>query len=325
MAASSSTSSSRRRFFLKLAVFLFLIAGLDAGVGSLLRHFYFTQKSGLNFQTTYALEQSRDDIIVLGSSRAQAHYLPSILETRLGGSCYNAGRNGQSLLYASAVHNAVLSRQAPRIVILDIILADFYQYHGHYDRLAALLPYYRGNEAVRPVVRLRSPFEPLKLMSGIYPFNSLPLQIIKYNLKAGGPDNGFVAQHGTIKLPLHPARPIGWLKNGIDEHMIRTFEDIVASCIENDVKLYPVISPGFDGNIFGREAIEVIEEMLAGTPYRLWDYSDQQEFLRNPELFRDRDHLNEAGSRMFTEMFASRIEEGLESGVLDRTAGITFD
>lgn len=308
MAASSSTSSSRRRFFLKLAVFLLLIVGLDAGVGGLLRHFYFKQKSGLNFQTTYAVEQTRDDIIILGSSRAQSHYDPSILESQLEGSCYNAGRNGQSLLYAAAVHNAILSRQAPQVVILDVIPMDFINYHGHYDRLSALLPYYRSNEAVRPFVEFRSPFERIKLMSGIYPFNSLPLQIIKYNLVAGRPDKGFNPLRGTIPLPLHPSREKPWLRNGRDDKMFAAFADMVASCMEKGIEFYPVISPSYSGEIIGRDCLEDIEAILEGTPYALWDFSDHQDFLLNQELFRDESHLNTVGAEAFSNFIAARIK-----------------
>jgi hypothetical protein len=321
--ASSSTSSSRRVFFAKLVVFALVTIGLDAGVGSLLRHYYFKQVAGLNYRTTYAVEQSRDDIIILGSSRAQAHYVPSILESGLGGTCYNAGRNGQSLLYAAAVHHSILARQAPRVVILDLIPTDFFQYHGHYDRLAALLPYYKDTEAVRPFVRLRSRLEPVKLLSRIYPFNSLPLQIIKYNLVPPAQDKGFIAQHGRIRLPLHPPKGRAWLVNGLDPQMLDAFTELVATCQENGIELYPVISPAFPGKMFGEDAVSELERILEGTPYRLWNYADHPEFVLNTELFSDRDHLNQDGAEAYTKIVVDRINAQPAPVSIDRRASLS--
>lgn len=289
-------------------MFLLLIVILDAGIGWGMRFLYFRQTSGLNQRTTYAVTQSREDVIVLGSSRAQANYVPEILAEGIGGTCYNAGRNGQSLLYAAAVSKSILARQAPRVVILDLIAADFFKYHGHYDRLSALLPYYRETPAVRPFVRLRSRFERLKLLSGIYPFNSLVLQIIRYNLVEERTDRGFVPLNGQIKVPVDPPKGRAWVRNGLDDEMIVALEALVADCVANNIRLYPVISPVYDGQAFGRDAIGVIESILAGTPYELWDFSDDPAFSGDPALFRDRDHLNFAGAKAYTAMLVESMQ-----------------
>ena len=117
---SLSISSSERRFVLKLAVFIMLLIVLDVGIGSLLRVFYFRQKSGLNFRLTQSLTHCTTDVLVLGSSRAAAHYVPSVMEEVLGMSCYNTGRHGQSLLYSYAVQQAVLNRYRPDVFILEL-------------------------------------------------------------------------------------------------------------------------------------------------------------------------------------------------------------
>lgn len=307
MVVSSSTSSSKGRFFLKLAAFLVLVVVLDVGAGRLLRHFYFRQISGLNQRTTYAVEECRDEILVLGSSKAKAHYSPTILRRALGGGCCNAGRDGQSLLFSAAVFHAVADRSPPRIVVLDLVPADFFSHHGHYDRLAALLPYYKTNAAVRPFVLLRSRFERLKLLSGIYPFNSLPLQIVKYNVVNEPADSGFIPLSGRIELPLDPPKDWPWIANGIDPVMIEQLRSIVARCEAEGIRLYPVMSPAFGGLLYGSAAIADIESVFEGTPYVLWDFSAHEDYVDRTDLFRDRDHLNQEGAEMFSMLLAERI------------------
>lgn len=292
---------------MKLAVFLLVLVALDVGLGRVLEFFYFRQKSGLNYRTTYAVEECRDDIVVLGSSRAQSNYVPAVLAEELAGTVFNAGRDGQSILYASAVFDAMAARHAPRIVVLDVIPTDFYRNPGHYDRLSALLPYYRSRAEVRPVVNLRSRFERFKMLSSIYPYNSLPLQILKYNLVKKRADRGHVPQFGEIELPLPPAKEHAWLDSGPDAEKFARFGALVRDCHERGIRLYLVLSPVFEGEVVRREIKHELEPLLEGTPYEIWDLSDHPEFVRQAKYFRDRGHLNDVGAARFSGIVAEMI------------------
>jgi hypothetical protein len=309
----SSTSSSRRRFAVKLVLFLVLLVVLDAGIGGLLRVFYFKQTSGLNFRSTYAINECNEDYIILGSSRAQANYVPSIFQDTLDASCYNAGRDGQCILYSYAVQQAILARYKPEVLVLDVILSDFFVHGPHYDKLSALLPYYDSHEEIRPIVHMRSRFERIKMFSRIYPFNSLVLQILKYNKVEGREQNGYVPQHGELKLPLsaREKRVPSWTNGELDSNMVQTLEAMVESCKNMGVRLIVVISPVYEGQVLGKSALSKVKEVLGESSVQLWDYSDYPGIVNNSKLFRDKGHLNNIGAKLYTETITKRIKTEL--------------
>ena len=69
----NKTTNDVLKFFLKLLLLLVMIKAIDMAIGSVLRHFYFRQSSGLEYRTTYSMEKTTADLIVLGSLRANHH------------------------------------------------------------------------------------------------------------------------------------------------------------------------------------------------------------------------------------------------------------
>jgi len=99
-----------RRFLL----LVILMVVLDYSVGYFLKKTYFSQKSGVDYRTTYAINGVRSDILILGSSRATHHYNPSIIEDSLKMSAFNGGRDGCSIFYyCDRISNGICSEENP--------------------------------------------------------------------------------------------------------------------------------------------------------------------------------------------------------------------
>ena len=107
-------------FLLKILVFFFVFFILDFIIGSLLSYYYFKQDSGTLFNTTYAIEDTKADILIFGTSKANHSYNTETLTERLNLSAYNTGRDGSSIFYDYAILKAVLKRYSPKIIILDV-------------------------------------------------------------------------------------------------------------------------------------------------------------------------------------------------------------
>ena len=172
-------------FVTKLFTFLLLIFAIDYCVGQLLSYFYFKQKSGVDYRTTYSINITKEDILIFGSSRANHHYHPHIFKSRLHMSYYNAGRDGTSIIYHYALLKGVLKRYSPKIIILDILNKEFQKNADSYEKISPLLPYYNSHPEIRSIVQLRSRYEKHKLFSKIYPFNSAVLKIAMGNAGTG--------------------------------------------------------------------------------------------------------------------------------------------
>jgi len=186
--------------FLVLGVVLFI---LDLAIGKILEHFYFKQTSGAFYRTTYSMDSTNAKILIFGSSRANHHYDPRIVEKELGMSCYNTGRDGNFLLYNYAIFETITQRYEPKIVIFDVNRNELSSTSDDYERLSALLPYKNRNNAIDKMIALSDPYVKIKCLSKIYPFNSLLLTIAIGNTtmnKSRKSDiNGYVPLTGTWK------------------------------------------------------------------------------------------------------------------------------
>lgn len=191
-----------RRIIANISFLLLVLIILDYTIGRTLRFFYFKETSGLHYRTTFSMDSTRADILIFGASRANHHYVPEVFEDSLKMSFYNTGRDGNGIFYQVAVLKSVLLRYTPRIIIFDYA-GSFMKEEKDYNRLSSILPYYKSHGEIREIVELKSPFEKIKLLSEVYPFNSQLLTIAIGNLeinKKRKPDNkGYVPLHKEWK------------------------------------------------------------------------------------------------------------------------------
>src|ERR1700761_5831322 len=103
----------------KIALFIALVYVLDLVVGAGLKAIYFKPKEGKYFDQTYALDSTKAEILIQGSSKASHGYISQIIEDSLHMSCYNAGREGSNFLHQYATIHSMLTRYKPKIIIWD--------------------------------------------------------------------------------------------------------------------------------------------------------------------------------------------------------------
>ncbi len=297
-------------FLFKIVIFLLILAIFDFGVGSLLKYFYFKQQSGFLARTNYSINETTADVLIFGASTANHQYYPDVFEERLNLSYYNVGRDGTSILYHYALLNAILKRYTPKIIILDIRRELAIKPDG-YDRLSMLLPYYDKHPEMDEIIELRSPYENLKMISKVYPYNSLLFAIF------AGNSEHFKDRNKDIKgyLPLSRVwdEPIETITtpilNELDTIKIKKFESFIQTCIDAKIKLYIVISPNF----FKMEYIDVADkkaiEIAQRYKVKYIDYSQDSLFLANSKYFADIHHLNSNGAILFSNKIADIIIE----------------
>ena len=294
-----------------LLIFVFLVFSLDYIAGQVLRHYYFQQKSGVLYATTYSLEAAKEDLLIFGSSRANRHYVPETFENDLKMSYYNAGRDGAGILYHTAVLSAILKRYRPKIIILDLNLTEFRKSSYPYDKLAFLLHYHQTHPEVRPIVDLRSRHEKLKLLSQIYPFNSCLIDIVLGNMKTdkeGRPENkGYSPLFKGWPLPIQEVDYSN--DNKIDPVLVGYFGKFVSRAIDNGIQLYVIVSPSYRRFKGTSLSVKIAEEICLKNKVPFWDYSQSEYFLERRDFFQDTLHLNHEGALEFSKMVAQRIKQ----------------
>ena len=284
---------------IKLGGFLILAFVFDVVLGGVLKNFYFKQKSGWEFRTKYSVETTQADILIFGASRAQQQYNPVFFEERMLQSCYNVGRDGETIFYYYGVLRSILKRYSPKIIILDIENSVFKESQSSYDKLSILLPFYKDHPEMRSIIDMRSRFEKLKLQSNVYPYNSLLFKIALGNINTNKTDDikGYLP---LTRLWTEPLKTVDLsIKYNLDTNKINYYKAFINDCYKAQVKLYIVCSPYYL-RLKGSDSSMILAKHIANEKnIDFIDFSGDKSFLNNSKLFNDPVHVNITGSKIF--------------------------
>ena len=131
-----------KRIALKTLKFVIIFVITDFLFGTLASKLFFNQETGKYARSTYVIKKAKEDIIVFGSSHAHRHYVPEVISKKLSKTCYNAGADGQQLVYHNVLQKMILNRYHPEIIILNIDEEFLFKSNKSIDRLGDLHPYY---------------------------------------------------------------------------------------------------------------------------------------------------------------------------------------
>lgn len=299
-------------FLGKMGLFLMILFLLDFSIGGILRRLYFKQDSGYLFRTTYSLDSTKAELLIFGSSTANHHYDTRIFENRMHTSVYNTGRDGNTIFYNYAIFQSVQKRYIPKIAILDFNVGEFKYLEDSYDRISSLLPYYEDHPEIRPIIQLKSHYEKFKLLSKIYPFNSLLFSIgvgnTDYNKTRDhiNDDNGYVPLEHVWNQKLLNDTSAAHYNYRLDSNKINIFKSFLIECTLNKIKLFIVISPRFM-KYNSDPTIETARNIANEYNHPFFDFSKDTLFWTHREYFADLVHLNEKGAHVFSNIVIDKI------------------
>ncbi|HYM93989.1 MAG TPA: hypothetical protein VET23_07610, partial [Chitinophagaceae bacterium] len=310
----------------KCGTFFIIIFVLDFAAGSILKYLYFKQSSGILYRTTYTIDSTKADILIFGASTANHHYDAIEFEKRLDMSCYNTGRDGNYIFYHYAILKAILKRYTPKIAILDFNDKDFIKDQESYDRISSLLPYYNKHPEMRSIIQLKSPFEKYKLISKIYPYNSLLFTI-------GVGNTGFNKNRENINdmkgyIPLKEVWKEQLTTNSspekykLDSVKINILESFISDCLKSNIKLYIFVSPRFIKYTYTDQSIEIAQKMAQKFNIPFYDFMNDPFFLNNRDLFFNPGHLNDNGAKIYSEMVIDKIIQSQQEDSLSKDPNI---
>lgn len=325
-----------KKFAIKFPLFILMILACDYSVGYALKYMYARTVSG-DVGTVNAILRQRNEILIMGSSRAKYHYDPAVLSKAFNRGVYNAGMEGQGALCQYGLLNLIIGEYRPEAILLNVDPADLLEERGVFDKLNVLLPH-SGNPAVLGIVSRRSRYEKLKLTSKIYPYNSLILSLIACQFLPlyGTTPDGYEPVHGTLTEEAVQSA----LSNGNSagpeespEHLAAGTEILDSICDltrKNGIKLIAGISPSWIHGVNG-EATGVTSSSIAaqrnkanaflaeyfskkGVPVIRITQDIDGEFI-DYSLFNDTYHLNEKGASLFSMKVASNLQPLLNPAI----------
>jgi hypothetical protein len=295
------------RFFKTFAIILLGIIIFDFIIGSAMAQLYKKQKGGLLYRTSYAINETKAEYLVIGSSRASHHYDSKVFEDSLRSTFYNCGRDGQSSLYSCAVVSAIIARYSPKYIIIDILPDEFTQPVS--GKLSPLLPYH-NNPAIRPYINFNSNFENVKLISKIYPYNSVLTDcLIGLNKNLERDYKGYVkltkTKEGYRNKIVDTTRYLRE-ENPVDSIKIKALFNLIDKLDKRRIPVLLVISP------IAYKNINSITTNVCSSVCKKYSNAKFLNFTNIPawlddKYFFDYQHLNSIGADRFSAVIAKHI------------------
>lgn len=294
-----------KSFLLKCLVVLAGIVAIDLSVGAfgkfLIKELNKKNYSGQAALLGYNLEGAQADILVVGSSTASCHFIPSVLKDSINVlldttyDAFNAGAYYQQPPYSYCVLKSIIERKVPSIVILDIqpqSLGEAVNSAG----LKPLRPYYSINKNVKEILDDNEAFyNRICLKSGLFRFNT---EIIKLIASFRNPigDDGFFPKEGELD---HYDMVYESDTNDLNPVFVSEFKRTLEIANDNGIQLFVVLSPRLSYPDKDSKSYKKIYELCKKHNIEILDYTSDDDLL-NCRLFCDKFHLNPTGASMLT-------------------------
>ncbi|KAA3645141.1 MAG: hypothetical protein DWP98_11540 [Bacteroidetes bacterium] len=301
------------KLFKMLFLFGVSLAILDFSIGFALNYMTVNQKDGNYHKLINCIENKELDLVILGNSRAERQFIPSIISMETGLSAYNLGYGGRDLNFVDALTSVIVSRNPPKYLMVEFQLSNF-RMPINQDRMSFLNPFYYRYPELQPFLNRGEISRKLAFSSSLFQFNSSLWDIVSPYFQKVELEQGYRPLYGKLKMN----KPKQFKEEESEEEVeimlpeIQVvFENIVAETAKNNIKLIVVLSPQFNKehneNKFAMEKqyLNQFEDII------IWDYSQDSRFTEVPILFNDIRHLNHHGSQIFTKLIAERIKNEL--------------
>ena len=265
-----------KKFFTNLFIFFVIIFLLDRSLGYLMQHFYENQPQGESAITTYAIEKAKEDIIIFGSSRASHHYDCKVFQDSLGLSCFNAGKDGMTIIYASTILPVITERHKPKLIILDVNPEELSFKAGKEGEdllISTLLPYASKYPKIKSAVSELNKIEIIKCrISKVYPYNSFIFPILQHYMHIGLTGfNGYIPLTGS-HLSIEETSKVQKDAPAIDSFILKKFEDFLKEVSSENISMKIIISPTLMN--YSTNQVELMDSIANKYGFDLWNYTD---------------------------------------------------
>jgi hypothetical protein len=310
MRASSSISNSKSGvFILKLLLFFALLGAVDWTVGSVIEQVHRRAPYGTNWTKENWLLSEQFDVVIFGSSRAFRHYVPSVISEHVGESVFNAGQNGQYLLYSYALEQLLITNYTPKLIVLDVLpsfVVKAKNPNEEFERLSSISPYFYNREVQKLLTR-GNVFERIKYASKMYRYNSKLLSILD-NLRGSGikADNGYEVMGD---FTFHDRNPfiVDQLDTvEIDSFKLSIVKKFITSARAKNINVIVSFSPVSEPlSEKVQQVVHFYEQLFTEMDVPFLNFATPE--YQNKEIFLDLIHMDGVGAELFSREFGETL------------------
>lgn len=298
-----------RSLIIKSVVFIALLMVGDYLIGNVYRQLEnkALEHSPNGMVTEYTMWKVNSDVVIIGASEARHSYVSSLIEQNIGLSVYNCGKESCRFYYQNAMINGILDRYSPKMIIWSIT-PDYLVTPSLKDKdiLSQLNPFCKENEYCKQVLKTKSKYEPVKLKSNSYLFNS---RLLPYLYKLLMPDYPMEGGYFPLEGSSRDLKIVDrhW-NDRYDTTIKHVFENTINRCIMQGVDIVFVFTPRLDTGAYD-DLVSYKELLSTITHYEIPLIDDlyHADTLMKSQLFWDNGHLNSDGALLFSTLLSKEI------------------
>ena len=286
-----------------------IIVGCDLLIGAISKKLVMAAPdAGLNqTNTAQALFNKKADVLVLGSSRANHHYVSSMFKDSLGLSCYNAGRDGHDILYAYMIFQSFLERNMPKMVVIDI--ASSMMDGSWIEHNKDMTCFYGASQAVTEVLDkdVLKGFDKVKMLSNLYRYNNTLEWIATAYLSNWGEGDGYFPMPITNNsMKKKVAKDYFFQPHPV---CLSYLDQIIETCKQKNIQLILCESPSLNYSLHGTN--DWMMKYAHDKGVKALDFTGDTTYVDHSDLFYDATHLNDRGAQLFTSNFIKTLKTEL--------------
>ena len=297
---------------LKVGIFILLLVVADKATGFICKKLYYQTNDFLISKLRHTLA-AKEDVLILGSSRAEYHFIPEIIKDSSGSklSMYNCGIGGADLLFSEIQLTESLKKHTPKAVVLEVSPSSFFIPNAEKNR-KLLLPFHDIDTLVYNSLTQHKMEEEIKFLSSVYPYSSTIASSLKGWFKNNTDTlNGFKRVEGIIDTAgLSRSIDASFMTTVLPADKIINLQHIINCCSARNIKLIIVSSPVFKINDNQQKMIHQLAGILHQyNNVHYLDYTTHENIYGNNVFFKDNSHLNYEGAAFFSGAFAKDFKK----------------
>jgi hypothetical protein len=253
------------------------------------------------------VKRDKYDILIMGSSQANHHYVPQIIADSFNKSVYNAGMDGNGIVLMNGIYKMIAERYEPELIIYNVTPSfDFLQYSRDDNNkryITTLKPFY-DNEQIKKIINKVDPLECLKMQSRMYRYNTVCINTMK---------NAFITESSINNLGFEPLYGVMDYepvlsddKEACDSLKLIFLEDFIKTVSESHTKLIVASSPKYGAE--SSAAFDIVRDLCKKYNVKYFDNYTDAFFINNKSYYEDPMHLNNTGAELYTQRIIDQIK-----------------
>ena len=298
-----------RAFIYKVLLFIFIVICVDFFMGFVFSNLFTKAKSGIAFKENYIFNKTNQPLLIFGSSRAEHHYVPEIISKETLLKSYNVGRAGVGMFFHYAVLLSTLERYTPKVIVLDLDHRDLYIKSNNFgpNVVKEAAPFYGKKSKEFDSLLVRNNYDYLLYQSNLFKYNKKFFPIITGAIRSEKKYDGYAPVSGVLNsIPKDSISEVYTISNDL----VNVTKEFILKAKKKNVKLIIVLSPSYKKT--PKEFDNYVYSLQKKYKVNVINHFKDTTFLNHPKYFRDIDHLNDEGAKVFSKIVAKEINKSIK-------------